>query len=273
MSRRLPHRAAAVAVAAGLAIAPLRARSDDSIPKACIDAAERGQALRASHALLAARESFIACSRDACPSMIRRDCAQWLAQVEGSLPSVVLAASDASDRDVTSVRVLVDGKTLVDRLDGTSVFVDPGKHVFRFEWTGHAPVEQELLVREAEKGRLLRATFTDSSAPRPVPVGVWILGGVAVAAGAAFGVLGATGKGDVDHLRSTCAPNCAQSDVDAAGAKIVAANVALGVGVVALGAAAVLFWTRPTEPMDATTTAIGVTPTVGGAMGELVLRF
>jgi hypothetical protein len=78
-------------------------------------------------------------------------------------------------------------------------------------------------------------------------VGVTALGG-----GAYFAL---RGKAEVDDLRGSCAPRCAGADVDAAKTKLVIGDVAFGVSLVALGAAAYLFLTRPKGPSAATSTS------------------
>jgi hypothetical protein len=52
------------------------------------------------------------------------------------------------------------------------------------------------------------------------------------------------GKSDVDDLQN-CKPNCAESDVDSARTKLIIADISLGVGVIGVGVAAFLYFTRP----------------------------
>jgi hypothetical protein len=63
----------------------------------------------------------------------------------------------------------------------------------------------------------------------------WILGGLVVTGAVAFGVLGVSGYRDAEHLRSTCAPDCASSDVSAARRKLVLADVSLAVALLSGG--------------------------------------
>ena len=46
-------------------------------------------------------------------------------------------------------------------------------------------------------------------------------------------------------MRATCAPACSSSRYDAFNDKVIGADVALGVGLVATGVAAALFFKRP----------------------------
>jgi hypothetical protein len=57
----------------------------------------------------------------------------------------------------------MDGKPLLERLEGTAVLVDPGEHRFVFDAEGLQPVEKTVVVRVAEKDRLVTVVL----APRP----------------------------------------------------------------------------------------------------------
>jgi hypothetical protein len=247
---------ALTALAVALAAAPARADTVD----ACLRAADEGQALRDQGKLTEARERFLACSRDACPGMVRADCAGWLADVSARLPSVVLGAADGDGRDLVDVTVAVDGGP-AEALTGRSRALDPGLHRFRFARPTGAAIEVTAVLREGERSRAVTARFGGPRPPppaeaprlsRPAVVAAAVLGGVAAAGGGLFAGLAVSAKNEVDHLRSTCAPNCQQAQVDAVRAKEIGANVALGVGIGAVVAAAVVLIVRPTgEPKAA----------------------
>jgi hypothetical protein len=185
----------------------------------------------------------------------------WLADVERRIPTVVFGARDAAGRDVFEVRVLLDGQPIAERLDGMPVPIDPGAHMLRFEPKEGAAVSLRVLVRESEHDRLIDVRLgarseegatpaAPAAAPAPedrtrsIPVVSYALAGVAVAAAGGWAFFGATGKSDVDHLRATCEPRCAPSDVDSARREILLANVSFGVAAVALGAALVTWLAR-----------------------------
>ena len=69
-----------------------------------------------------------------------------------------------------------------------------------------------------------------------------------------FGYFGLTSKSDLTKLRTDCAPYCAEAQLDDVKSRMLIADVSLGVGIVALGVAAVLFVTRGSAK-SATTTA------------------
>ncbi|HVH41339.1 MAG TPA: hypothetical protein VM925_03320, partial [Labilithrix sp.] len=157
-------------------------------------------------------------------------------------------------KDVTAVRVLIDGDLVAEKLDGRPVAVDPGEHSFKYETAGAAPVTETVLIRQGETNRLVSVAFArapaGSTAPpnheerrrSAIPTTSWILGGVGVALGGLGAALWISGTSDHSSLESGCAPtrSCSQADVDSAQTKLLAGDVAFGVGLVSLGAAVVL---------------------------------
>ncbi|MFT3772802.1 MAG: hypothetical protein QM820_46020 [Minicystis sp.] len=246
---------------------------------ACVRAADEGQALRDQGKLLAARERFLACSRDACPRLVRTDCAGWLADVDARIPSVVLAAADAGGRDLTDVTVTIDGAPRSDGTSGRAVPLDPGTHRFRFTRPSGAAVEETVILREGERGRAVTARFGEPRVPPPaLPpapppemgrsaiVAAIALGGVAASGAGIFAGLATSAKSNLANLRATCAPNCQQAQVDAVRAKEIGANVALGVGIAAAVAAAVVLIVRPGDaPKPPASAWLGLAPQPGGA--------
>jgi hypothetical protein len=239
--------------------APARAQgSEDAVKQACVGAYDATQTRRQEGALRAAREQAIACSQERCPAVVKKDCAQWLAEIEAALPRVSFAVKDRTGRDTTAARVIMDGNVLLERVDAQAVPVDPGQRTFRVEIEGEEPLEQRVIVREGEKGRVIDFSFADaagasrSAAPMQldedtggggVPAASWILGGVGVVGVglfATFGALGLSEKGGAEDPSTGCAPTCADDEVDSIRTKFLVADVSLGVGVAALGAAVII---------------------------------
>jgi hypothetical protein len=233
------------------ALAPV-ARADDTA--ACLDAYEQSQQLRKGGRYGAAREQLVRCVRPVCPNLVKRDCARWMSELDNATPTVIVSAHDAQGKDLLAVRVVVDGKVLLEKLDGKPHPLDPGAHRFRYEYAGADPVEETVVVQEGEKNRVVGAKFgvrppeRESPPPPPPPappppppappIAGWVLLGTGIAGGAAFGILAGSGQQDLNQMRKTpggCAPNCDESRVDAARTKITVANISLGVGVVAAG--------------------------------------
>lgn len=265
---------------------------------ACAESYRSAQTQRRSGGLRRARESLLVCVSDRCPAVLHPDCMRWLTEVEAAMPSVSFAAKDQSGRDTTDVRVSIDGQLLTDVLDGKSIAVDPGSHTLRFEHAGDAPIEQALVVREGEKSRVVSVSWAKpavrdaerfgkaSSGP---PLGTWIFGGIGAASLATFGVLALHGMERRSALEKECFGSCEQSRIDSVKSELAMADVALGVGVVSLGIATVLFLTnaspekpgaaasspgatspeaKAAKPASARILSVGVAPTrAGGALG------
>jgi hypothetical protein len=164
---RSRRRASIFACAAAALALPraLRAedKSDDKLQ--CLAASEQGQNQRDDGHYRAARESFLACARDACPKVIRQYCTRWVRDLDRDSPTVVLGARDSRGNDVTDVNVSLDGAPFATRLDGKPLEVDTGEHVLRFERPGGAPVEQKLVLRAGERARVVTVTLPSDEQP------------------------------------------------------------------------------------------------------------
>jgi hypothetical protein len=245
---------------AALFLCALPARADER--KACIDAADKGQTLRDEGKLVEARESFVACAREACPAIVATHCATWLADVRRETPTVSFRATDGSGSDLVDVQVSVDGVPTLPVVDGRAVPIDPGVHQIRFSHIGAPDIQQEVVVHAGEKLRPIDVRFATvhpapvSPAPssesaaqphesEPSKTGFRfpLLAGVSLGVGAAsfiaMGILVGSAASDVDHLRATCAGSCPASEVSSANTRIVFANVAMGIGIAAVATAAV----------------------------------
>ncbi|MGK3993056.1 hypothetical protein [Sorangium sp. So ce1024] len=253
---------------AGAAVTAARPARADDTKGACVRSYEQAQRLRLAGELLASRAELRLCSREVCPALLHADCQTWLREVEAEIPSVVVSARTPAGVDRTDVRVLVDGALAQDRLTGAALEVKPGERRFRFEAPGAPPVEQTVLINTGEKHRLLRVLLRDPAPAAPrgpglpprqaalgpdappapaspgaplLPIALGAAGLVAAGAGIALDLLGSA---ELRGLRATCAPRCAEGDVQAVRAQLIAGDALLGVGVVSLGAAALLWLTR-----------------------------
>lgn len=291
---------AAVAAATTLLVGEVAARADDR--EQCATAADQAQQLRDEGKYRRAREQLLVCARNACPAPIKRDCLEWLTQVESISPTVVFAAKEGT-KDLSEVKVSVDGAPVTDRLDGKPVQMDLGKHTVKFEYQGQTK-EEEVVIGAGQKNRSVTVTFGATTSepvgptpPPPAPakeqrslVPVVILGGIGVVALGSFAFFGLSGKSDVSDLEAeNCKPHCSQDRVDKARSKLIIADVSLGIGIVSLGVATILILTRPkvdaevkTDKPAATqkkpTTGLGnvtfdVGALSGGAMGAVGGRF
>lgn len=242
------------------------------VKQACIDAHAAGQSLQREGKLAAARERYVGCGREECPSPIRRDCAQWLATATESQPSVVVEARDERGKPTTDVRVFVDGVQMAAALDGRALEVDPGSRAFRYVSGRGTVLEERLVVLEGQKNRKLLAVFPRDAVPPPpyrVPTMTWVLGGVGVGALANFVVWGIIGRVDEDNLE-LCAPRCPPGDADTMQREYVLADISLLLALGAFGGATAFALSARGAPAkdDAPQAAVFVGPGSFGVRGS-----
>lgn len=291
MSRPARRTALALLASATLsAVAPL-ARADDK--QACLAASEKAQQLRNAGKLTEAREQLSICGRAECPKLIQTDCTQWMREVLDVIPTVVPAAKDRRGRDIVDVRVSIDGKVAAESLDGKPIAVDPGVHTFKFETKGAPPHEEQMVVRQAERNRLVTATLAIGDEPgkggatapagasdagageRGLPVAAMIVGGVGLAGGGVALYLGLSADASGRELRDTCAPKCTDAQVqDVKDEQSTARIVGIASGVVVAAAVVLLvlhYTSKPSRAAAAPTTGLTIAPAPGGA--TTLLRF
>jgi len=259
------------ALIATLGTAPALAQDDDE-KQVCKEAYEAAQERRLEKRLIEAREQLHACVQDACPAFVRKDCATWLDEVERAIPTVVLRFVDETGAERNDVTVTVDGKVLVDTLDGGAVAVDPGPHAFVFEPAGGEAVTREITVVEGDR---LREVAVDRSPP-PLPVpppapppvveapsvhpAAWILYGTSAAALGAF-----IGLGVHSLSLEDCKPNCTDDQVDDVVLFRALADVSLGVSALSLGGAIWITVASLASDDEQTALQVQVSPTGAGA--------
>jgi hypothetical protein len=291
-------RSTALALAvAGSALAPraLAQGSDDPIKQACVADYDETQTLRQRGSLRSARDKALACSQEQCPAIVKKDCAQWLGEIDAALPRVSFAVKDASGQDTLAARVFMDGQPLLPKLDGSATAVDPGERTFRVEIDGKPPQEQRVIIREGEKGRVLEFSFADGAATpggeesRPfqgdgassgIPTASWVLGGVGlvgVGLFATFGAIGLSEKSDAEDPSGGCAPSCSDDEVSSIRTKFLVADISLGVGIAALGAAVIVAVVAGGDEAEATAAApalsVGAAPTPEGGFASVTGSF
>ena len=245
--------------------APAWAQSRVEEKAACIAAATKGQQLRESHKLLLARDEFRLCARPACPKVLQTDCGTWLEEMKTTVPTVILAAKDGAGADVTDVKVLVDGASLVAKLDGQPVAIDPGAHTFRFERADGQAMTVQLVVNEAQQGQLVSAAFAPvvtTTPGRTQRIAALAVGGAGIVTVGSSIALGLVAKSQ-DRAAATEPGVARQTDSASAFSQGTTATVLFGVGA-AMAAAGVVLWL----------TAPGATakPAIGTNGHELLVR-
>jgi hypothetical protein len=266
---------------------------------ACVSASTQGQVERDRGHLLAARAQLRSCAQPACPSIVRKSCADWLADLDSRIPSVVVRVIDPGERDLTEASVQIDGSAVV--LDGRPVALDPGAHDVVVSAPGWPGVERTLLLAEREQARLLvielapapqpapppRTEVRPRAAPEPVaqrepgraraekpfrvPVGSWVLGGLGVVGIGTFAVLRVEAGRELDRLQE-CSPTCDPAKSEPGRHLALGADISLGIGVAALagaGAWALGSWLWH----DRRSTRVAFTPTRGGIVAALAARY
>jgi hypothetical protein len=230
-------------------------------PDASCEAVEKTEAMRAEGRYRESRVRLLECVNAQCGGDVRRRCAATLQKVDASTPSIVIRAEDPSGNDVLDVSVSLGEEPLVDSLDGMAIAIDPGEHHFVFTRPGYPPVLKVIEIAEGEKFRAIDVVIGADSAPAAplsdeAPVSDSGATERAIASGTLIGVgavgvasyiwLGLKARSGEDELQS-CAPNCSQGRVDSVEARYVLANVSIGVGVLALGAATWLLLAAPSS--------------------------
>jgi hypothetical protein len=230
-------------------------------PDACFTAPVEAQKLARSGKLIEARDRFLECARRACPAEIAQPCSRWAEDAGRAIPSVVFVVRDAQGHDRADARVAVDGLAPV-AVGGRPLEIDPGTHTFVFSLEGSPAVEAKVVLHDGEKNREVSAVFTGPApAPPPeeatapplpppstssgAPVLTWVAGGVGIAALAGFATFGALGVSARASDGCASAPGCSQADSSSVRDKFLAADISLGVGVVALAVATWSYLARP----------------------------
>ncbi|MGK4005155.1 hypothetical protein WMF31_21180 [Sorangium sp. So ce1036] len=225
-----------------------RARAQ-GIGEACASSYEQAQQLRRDRAFLRSRAELRACV-SACPATLAADCNVWLEMIERDMPSVALSATSADGRAPGRVRVFLDGALLVEAIPEAPVEVDPGRHTLTFEDAAGARVVAVVTVSPGDKALPIAVRFP-RAAPPPEIAGAarvrrrWPLvlvggGAVALAAGAVLGIKGHIERSDLVSAR--CAPRCPADEVDAIDTLWKAGAISAGLGLVAAGAGAALYF-------------------------------
>lgn len=231
----------------------------------CSPAYEQAQRLRKAGKLLDSRASLLTCSQDECPAFVRKDCGEWLKEVEREIPSVSVRVVGRDGCDRPDVAVFLDEREATGAADGRAIAADPGTHALRAELDGEK-ITQTIVLARSERGRIVTLSLgstatcgvalppppppprasgdtSEHETGRPVPALAFILGGVGVVGlgvGTAFSVSGWSQRSTLDD----CKGSCSRGDVSDARRSFVVGDVSLGIGLAALAAAAVIYLTR-----------------------------
>lgn len=249
-----------------LAVRGGAAAPDDK--KVCMTAFESSQQLRKEGKLRAAQEQFSLCARSVCPKIIQTPCKGWLSETEQEIPSLTVMAVDEAGNKLPEAKLTIDG-TVAQVAQETPL--DPGSYAVRVEASGRVVAEQRVELASKEKGRKITLTLerekkaapvptsappAETVAPRRISPAVYALGGVGLLGLGAFTYFGLSGRSEEGSLKDSCSPRCSPDQIDKVSRRYLFADISLGVGVVALGAATWLALSRP--PPSPTTARVGV---------------
>jgi hypothetical protein len=278
----------AVVLAGGASLCSVSAAAESTT---CADSYEKAQEERVAGHLNAALVHLKNCIDPSCPKFVRDDCVRWMDQTESALPTVVFAVR-REGKDLTDVQVSCDGKPLLSSLDGKAVPVDPGLHDFRFNVPGRDPVQQQTIIREGERNRIIEVKVgtpqEGDASPKPTADAADLLAksgergmvmrylpygmaGLAVLGAAGFALFAIEGSNQRGELERSCSPYCRASQVDDVKTKYALADTCLAVGLVSAGVATYLFLTRHGEKTERhdQTTSVGFAPRSSGVGGVL----
>ena len=232
-----------------LAARVVSAEGGDETKRACASAYEQSQRLRQDGKLVEAREQAVRCAQTACPALLTTDCAHWVEELDQALPTIVIDARDEAGKELRHVRVALDGRTLSEELEGVAFALNPGRHRFRFQAPGRAPIERDEVIVQGRKNQRLEVELrtgnavTAPAAKQGRSPWAYTTGAVAVLGLSGFGYFGLIGNSRRNELDSSCKPRCTERELAPMRRDYLVADTALAVGVAAAAATAILLLT------------------------------
>ncbi len=220
----------------------------------CIAAHADGQVQRKAGKLLTAHERFAACAVDSCPTLIRKDCLAFQAELDAAQPHVVIVVNDDHGQALPDARIAIDGGAA--NSAGSSIALDPGKHEALATLPGGRTEKAHFVLHEAEQARVVVAVPSAPAADlnpaaRPIPTVSYVLGGTALVALGSFTYFGLRGHGkesDMDPCAAT--HSCTESEVHEMRQLYLAADISLGISLLSLGLGTYFFLTRPEQASE-----------------------
>lgn len=238
----------------------------------CLEAHKNAQELKQSSKLIETQAQLLICSSGSCPGAIISDCGNWITELEQLTPSMVFEIR-VDGKEALDAAVFVDGQPVADRAHALKV--NPGRHSVRVEVPSFEPREQDVVLPEGQRLRLISVEFTSprrepapAPAPvaprpppvteRPTPIVVYPLLALGIAGLGSFGAFTVLGKSEQSDLEEACAPGCQDSDLKQMKRWYLIGDVSAGVGAAALIGAAVVYLTRPTKEVDRAASGLSI---------------
>jgi hypothetical protein len=246
-----------------------------SVQDHCAEAYEQSQRARNAGRLREAQRHAVECGQDACSPILRGDCVSWARELAASIPSVVFDVRHADGSAPEALEASVDGQPLPHGELSRAVALDPGAHVFEFR-DGNARVQVSLTVVEGAQRQSVRARFPGHDrvpvagvGSRRLRAGLSLLG-VGAAGLVGFAGLAGAGYARERDLETACAPRCARDRAEPIERLYLAADISLGVGVVA---AALGLWAWLADPARREQAGLTTHPMLSAAPGRVTLSW
>jgi hypothetical protein len=242
-----------VLAAAALGLGPQTATAGPAdTTEACLADHEASQRARDEGQLLRARETLQRCAVDTCPQLVRRDCLNWLADVDSALPSIAVSVIVAGKRKDPDAFWIDDEAIEIADL-GTAIELDPGVHRFRARARiGDEDVEREveLVIQPSVRRQAVRIELEVERVEDPAGVGAgtagppgaadtrirvepktlrvagWATLGAGVGLGAVALGTGISGLRARSSALGECAPFCSSQRAGSIRARILVADIA-----------------------------------------------
>lgn len=276
MRRRLP----VLVLAVGFFSWPGWAQPSDSKLR-CIQDHIDGQRARNAGRLLGAREPLERCSKELCPPAVREECGVLLTSLDAATPSLLVELRDGAGASLEEGRLWLDERRVERWAKDRPIPLDPGAHrlVAEGSW---GRVELPVSLAEGEKSRRVTlvlpavqvsqegasggvavassspppTTPTRQASPRvalapgaaPLVVGLGATSAVAVGV---FSVFALKGRATQRDMEERCAPFCPPDQLRAMKTDYLVADIALGVAVLAGGAALGVYLGKQQVVLDA----------------------
>ena len=260
---------AAIFLSAASAQGEPRHREDS----ACTAAHKAAEEREASGLLIEAKEVLLQCAQPSCGGFLAQECTTKYTQLDADVPSIVPLVNDVAGSPRPDVEVRIDGALVASRLDGRALPVNPGLREITFASDGRIFATQQIIAVQGQRNRTIAVVFhpvppdpeqSSDAASNEEPAPARALHPSSAAASAAsapaephpkrshalsytlasVGVVGLGGYalltywGAKDNsLLARCSPSCPQASVDQVRSRYLAADISLGVGIAALGAA------------------------------------
>jgi hypothetical protein len=150
-------RASAGLVAVVILAAPAMSEAREN--RVCVNAYKRGNQLAREAKFHAAKDAMLGCTKLLCSAALRKECMARVEQLTLDAPTLVPEVTDDRGRPVTDVKITMDGKPWVNRIDGRALPVDPGPHLFTFESRGVVFAKERMVVLQGQRNRALSAAL------------------------------------------------------------------------------------------------------------------